>query len=111
MNNIETIQEISAQDLRAIQQQENTLCLIDVRELYEWELMRIPGAQHMPKGNLSLYIETLVQDKNTPVYLYCQGGVRSLQAANLLKNAGYTHLYSLKGGLVDWHMSGYPIER
>lgn len=86
------------------------LCLIDVREDHEWHEMHIPGAIHIPKDNLISTIEHKVADKNSPVYLHCRGGVRSLYAANCLAELGYKEVYSVDGGIMEWAASGYPIK-
>ncbi|KTD08616.1 rhodanese-like domain-containing protein [Legionella jamestowniensis] len=106
-NNIATI---SVQELKQRMDENPSLCLIDVRELHEWQSIRIPGAIHIPKDNLPQRIETLVSDLNQPIYLHCKGGVRSLYAASCLLEKGYTEIYSVDGGIIEWAMFGYPVE-
>lgn len=84
--------------------------LIDVREAEEWEEIRIPGAIHIPQAQLTSLVERLVQDKITPIYLLCRGGVRSLYAAQSLNQLGYEEVYSVDGGIIAWAMSSYPVE-
>jgi len=43
------------------------------------------------------------------VVCYCRSGVRSLKAANILKQKGYQHLYSLGGGIIEWAEKDFPI--
>lgn len=85
------------------------LCLIDVRELDEWQIARIPGAHHIPKDSIATHIESKVSDKDHPIYLHCRGGVRSLYAAQSLIDIGYNEVYSVDGGIIEWAMFGYPI--
>ncbi|KTD32953.1 Rhodanese domain protein [Legionella nautarum] len=86
------------------------LCLIDVRELHEWQSLHIPGALHIPKDELAAKIEALIPEREKPIYLHCKAGVRSLYAANCLLNMGYQELYSIDGGIAEWAMVGYPVE-
>jgi molybdopterin/thiamine biosynthesis adenylyltransferase/rhodanese-related sulfurtransferase len=84
--------------------------VVDVRELDEWTEGRIPGAIHIPRGNLESRIEQAAPDKTQPVLLYCAGGSRSAFAAKSLEELGYEHVTSLAGGYTDWKRSGLPTE-
>jgi molybdopterin/thiamine biosynthesis adenylyltransferase/rhodanese-related sulfurtransferase len=83
--------------------------LVDVREKHEWNEGYIPGAIHVPRGYLELQIEEAVPDKEKPIILYCAGGVRSLLAANTLKEMGYQQPISMAGGFGAWKGLGYPF--
>ena len=48
--------------------------ILDVRERDEYEQGYIPGAVHIPRGNLESRIENTVSDRNAPVILYCAAG-------------------------------------
>lgn len=76
----------------------SSVLLLDVREDSEWADGHIPGAIHLSKGLLECQIEKLVPDADTPMVLYCGGGVRSLIAAFNLHQMGYTNVLSLAGG-------------
>lgn len=47
--------------------------------------------------------------KDKEVYVYCASGVRSVQAAEILQQNGFTQIYNLREGLMDWQRSGYPL--
>lgn len=106
-----SIKTLNVHELKSRMDAESDLCLIDVRELEEWNEVRIPGAHHIPKDSISSEISAIVSDKNRPVYLYCRGGVRSLYAGQSLLSIGYQEVYSLDGGIIEWAASGYPIEQ
>ncbi|WP_409301635.1 rhodanese-like domain-containing protein [Peribacillus sp. SCS-155] len=74
--------------------------LIDVREANEYEAGHILGARNIPLTQMKTRLKELRQDK--PVYLYCQSGLRSGRAAQMLKRKGYNDLYHLKGGFKQW---------
>lgn len=109
--NQQRIHNISVHELKKIMDTEPKICLIDVRELNEWQTVRIPAAIHIPKDSIAEKISEVVSDKNQPIYLHCQGGVRSMTAAKTLHDLGYTNLYSIDGGIGEWAMFGYPVER
>ena len=60
---------------------------IDVREQDEWDEGHIPGAVHIPRGNLESRIENVVPHRSTPVVIYCASGARSAFAAESLSVA------------------------
>ncbi|MBD7935887.1 MULTISPECIES: rhodanese-like domain-containing protein [Cytobacillus] len=74
--------------------------LIDVREPNEYEGGHILGARNIPLSQLKTRLVELRQDK--PVYLYCQSGMRSGRAAQLLYRKGYKDLSHLQGGFKKW---------
>lgn len=104
------VNTINAQELKKRRDQDPHLCLIDVREDHEWQEQRIPGALHIPKDTISTTIRAAVPELDTPVYLHCRGGVRSLAVANELLTLGYQNVYSIDGGITDWVHAGYPVE-
>jgi len=73
--------------------------LIDVREPYEWEIGRIPGARLIPLGSLRHAMGSL--DAAREIVVYCRSGVRSADAARVLRAAGFRAL-NLTGGILRW---------
>lgn len=49
-------------------------------------------------------------DKDKPVYIYCLSGTRSRQAANWMRNSGFTNVVELKGGINLWKRNGKKLE-
>ncbi|MBS4176364.1 rhodanese-like domain-containing protein [Bacillus sp. FJAT-49731] len=74
--------------------------LIDVREPNEFEGGHILGARNIPMSQLKTRMKEIRPDK--PVYLYCQSGMRSGRAAQMLKRKGYNELSHLQGGFKKW---------
>ena len=72
--------------------------LIDVRSVEEFNREHITNAVNIPLDQ----IDTIGYDKNLPIIVYCQTGVRSEEAVEKLANMGYTSLYNLDGGLLNW---------
>jgi adenylyltransferase/sulfurtransferase len=91
---------ITAGELNAMVQRGEEMLLVDVREPAEWEIVRIPDAVLIPKGELPSRLSELPQDK--PVVLYCKTGVRSAESLALLKNAGFGDAKHVQGGVVAW---------
>ncbi|MBX0317706.1 MULTISPECIES: rhodanese-like domain-containing protein [Shouchella] len=75
--------------------------LIDVRETREYEGGHILGARNIPLSQMRQRLSEIRQDQ--PVYLYCQSGTRSKQAAKFLrKKRGVQDISYLKGGFRNW---------
>lgn len=70
---------------------------LDVRERWEYELARIPGAVLIPLGELADRVGEL--DPSRPVAAYCHHGTRSLYALRVLQGAGIRELAHLAGGI------------
>jgi molybdopterin/thiamine biosynthesis adenylyltransferase/rhodanese-related sulfurtransferase len=80
--------------------------VLDVREPDEYDQGALPGAIHIPRGHLESQIEGKVVDKQTPVVVYCAGGVRSAFAAKTLQDLGYADVVSMAGGFGRWKDEG-----
>jgi sulfur-carrier protein adenylyltransferase/sulfurtransferase len=71
--------------------------VLDVREPWEYDLARIPGAVLIPLGQLVARWQEL--DPAKPVAAYCHHGMRSLQALHVLQSLGFQDLAHLSGGI------------
>ena len=80
--------------------------LLDVREPDEFEQGALPGAIHVPRGNLEFSVEGRLPDKSVPIAVYCAGGARSAFAAKTLQELGYTDVVSVIGGFNKWKDEG-----
>jgi adenylyltransferase/sulfurtransferase len=83
-------QAFRALDLSSVQ-------ILDVREPWEYELARIPGAVLIPLGELVERVGEL--DPTRPVAVYCHHGMRSLQALRFLRSVGCRDIAHLSGGI------------
>ena len=71
--------------------------VIDVREPWEWEICRLPGALLVPLGELETQINAL--DRTRETIVYCHRGVRSVEGARRLLAAGFQRVAHLSGGI------------
>lgn len=74
--------------------------LIDVREPNEYNGGHILGARNIPVTQMKQRMKEIRADK--PVYLYCQSGLRSGRAAQMLYRKGYREIHHLQGGFKKW---------
>jgi molybdopterin/thiamine biosynthesis adenylyltransferase/rhodanese-related sulfurtransferase len=103
------IDEVSSSEvLERLDDAERPL-LLDVREQDEWQEGHLPGAVHIPRGNLESRVEALIPDRSREIVIYCAVGSRSAFAAKSLAELGYENTSSLVGGFTDWKRNGYPF--
>jgi rhodanese-related sulfurtransferase len=75
---------------------------IDCREIDEWHICHIAGAELFPLSNFAEEAKRKLADPDQPLIVYCHHGVRSLNATRWLRSNGYTHVQSLSGGIDHW---------
>jgi molybdopterin/thiamine biosynthesis adenylyltransferase/rhodanese-related sulfurtransferase len=78
------------------------MLLVDCREPAEWEIVSIPGAVLIPKGEFlnGNALGDLPQDKE--IVVYCKTGIRSAEVLATLKNAGLSNSVHVQGGVIAW---------
>ncbi|HUJ60343.1 MAG TPA: rhodanese-like domain-containing protein [Kofleriaceae bacterium] len=84
--------------------------LLDVREREAFDAGHLPGARHLPRGQLELRVDKELPDPTARILTYCQLGKISTLAAATLRAMGYTRAVALDGGYEAWTTAGYPIE-
>ncbi len=93
--------EVTVHDLeRALDNPQLGIQVLDVRERGEYDVARINGARLLPLSALLQRIGEL--DPSRAYYLHCHTGARSLQAVHFLRQRGFKHLKSVKGGIAAW---------
>ena len=102
---------ITPEMLRALQA-ESGVAVVDVRDAKDFtgETGHVPGALNLPLGELPARIEELAPWRKDGVVLICRTQVRSGEAARLLAKQGFSDLRVVRGGMLAWRESGYPIE-
>jgi sulfur-carrier protein adenylyltransferase/sulfurtransferase len=93
---------ISVRDLKAMQDAGEDFLLVDVREPGEFEIVSIPGAVLIPKGEFlnGSALEGLPQDRQ--IVVNCKTGVRSAEVLAVLKGAGFANSVHVGGGVLAW---------
>ena len=94
------VPSVTVQELKAKQERGEKFLLLDVREPYEWDICRIPGAQLIPLGQLASRMSEL--DSADDIVLQCKSGARSARALRLLQEACFSKLANLEGGILAW---------
>ena len=71
----------------------------------------IPNAKHIPIMDLASNLEDLQPYLDKEIITICPGGGMSLVAVDIMVEAGFQDVKSLKGGINLWNKKGYPLER
>jgi rhodanese-related sulfurtransferase len=111
------VSEIMPWDLEERLQENPDLLILDVREPYEFDAMRIAGSINVPRGILESacewdYEETLpelVEAREREVVVVCRSGNRSILAAHSMQVLGYSKVVSLQTGLRGWKDYEQPL--
>lgn len=93
------IEVISVEEFEKIT---GTIQLVDVRTPEEYNEGFIKNAENINVFDKDFLNQMSNLDKNEPIYVYCKSGKRSGKAANQLKEAGFSKIYNLEGGIMNW---------
>lgn len=82
--------------------------LLDVREPEEYTHGHVPGARNLPQAELASRLDEVPRDR--ALLVICQGGLRSLRAAQFLKQMAFASVTNVTGGTAAWQASGKPLD-
>lgn len=80
--------------------------ILDVRQPEEWNGSRIPGSTLIPLEELAARIQEVPRDKE--IVVVCRTGNRSQAGRDILRQAGFTQVTSMAGGVKQWQAAGLP---
>jgi glyoxylase-like metal-dependent hydrolase (beta-lactamase superfamily II)/rhodanese-related sulfurtransferase len=86
------------------------LVILDIREKDAFEAGHIPGAVHLPRGQLELRANAELPDPTARILTCCEFGKISTLAAATLRELGYARVVALDGGMHAWREAGYDLE-
>ncbi len=83
--------------------------VVDLRPAADYTSGHLPSARHLEFSDLQAKIAQIAKNKANPVLLVCQNGQQSNKASRIVKEAGYTEVHVLQGGLSAWQQAGMPV--
>jgi rhodanese-related sulfurtransferase len=101
-----SVPSVTVTELAATVAGEPRTLVVDVREPHEYVAGHLPGALSMPLATVPVRHQELPRDRT--VYLICQAGGRSGQAANWLAKQGY-EVVNVAGGTGAWIDAGNRV--
>ena len=102
------VREIEAPELaRQLEENADTIQMVDVREMPEIMAGTVPNATAMPLATLPLKLNEL--DRGKTLVMVCRSGARSAQACMFLQQQGFDNVVNLRGGMMAWAQGRLPI--
>ena len=92
--------EIGVEELKTALDAGHPVCLLDVREPWEYQLARIEGSKLVPMNTVPAHVEEL--DRAAHTVVICHHGTRSLNVTYWLRRQGFENTQSLRGGVDAW---------
>lgn len=83
--------------------------ILDVRTPGEFASGHIQGAINIDVEGPDFQSQIATLDKSKEYAIYCRSGRRSIVAADLMSDKGFTKLSNLESGIISWQGSGYPL--
>jgi glyoxylase-like metal-dependent hydrolase (beta-lactamase superfamily II)/rhodanese-related sulfurtransferase len=88
----------------------NDFVILDVREKDAYAAGHVPGALHLPRGQLELRVNDVLPDPSVEILAICEYGKISTLAAATLRELGFPRATALDGGMAMWRADGHPVE-
>ena len=86
---------------------DTNLILLDVREQIEWEMGYVPGATLISLSEIGIRNTEL--DKQKPVAVICEAGIRSSTAASILQRVGFEQVSNVIEGTAGYRSKALPL--
>jgi glyoxylase-like metal-dependent hydrolase (beta-lactamase superfamily II)/rhodanese-related sulfurtransferase len=86
------------------------MIVLDVRERDAYDSGHVPGAFHLPRGQLELRVNEEFKDPTRRILVCCEFGRISTLATATLRTMGFLGAVALDGGIKAWREAGYPLE-
>jgi len=101
--------EVTPGEVKLRLEQHEAICLLDVREPFEYQLARIEGSELIPMGSVPASLQSLESKADeATIIVICHHGVRSLSVVSWLRRQGVEACQSLQGGIDRWSLEIDP---
>lgn len=93
----------------AVKAAEPNVIVLDVRTPGEFAQGRLANAINVDFQSGYFEEEVSKLDKNATYAVYCRSGNRSGEAVKVMEKLGFTDMYDMNGGVIDWAAAGKPL--
>ena len=101
-----TYTDVTVEEAQEIIDQQEVVVL-DVRTVEEYNSSHIPDALLIPVSELESRLDEL--NPSDRILVYCKSGVRSAKAAGILVDNGFTCVFNMEGGIIEWQAHSFPV--
>ena len=104
------VTHVTPDELQLILKAQGDIPVLDVRTSKEFKTGHLANAENMDflSDGFSKLLEGL--DKNEPLVIYCKSGRRSGKSLSVFRTQGFTKIYNLEGGILNWKSKGFEVE-
>jgi rhodanese-related sulfurtransferase len=106
---------IEPQELKVVIDEKRDSLILDVTQREEYLQGHVPSALNVPLQELASRLKavsgSLDSHKDEPVFLVCRTDRRSIAALRILKEAEFSNVTILKGGMIEWAAMKLPVEK
>lgn len=106
-----TYQNLNAVAFAKLLNESTDAVVLDVRTMREYRLGHLKNSTLIDFYLKDFNDKLEKLDKSKSYFVYCHVGVRSEEAAKRLQARGFTKVYNLQGGILDWRKAGFKLER
>jgi len=107
IHNTKSVPYISVEELAM---PKTNAIILDSREVKEFETSHLKNAIYVGYDNFQIdSIQQKLPNKDSKIVVYCSLGIRSETIGEKLKNAGYTNVFNLYGGIFEWKNKDFKV--
>lgn len=103
------MQNISVDEAKVVLDTKDGTVFLDVRTPGEYSRGKIEKSINIPVDQVADTVLAAIPDKSRKIIAYCLSGSRSDMAAVMLEQLGYTNVFSMTHGLLEWRAKKYPL--
>jgi thioredoxin len=103
--------KLKAKDFKQTLENTPNALLLDVRTQKEIDRSYLPNAVYLDFYDSSFVTMLDRLDTSRPIFVFCAIGVRSADAAAMLRQRGFKDVYDLKGGIINWKLAGLEVKK
>lgn len=107
-DNLDRERKLSAAEFQQLLQEHPERLIIDARTPEEFEKGHLEGAININWNSRDFETQVKDYEKTRPLFVYCLSGGRSAKAATKLRKLGFTEVYEMPGGILEWRGEGFP---
>lgn len=107
------VDQLNPYDIQEMMEEDNeNVVVLDVREPWEYngDTGHVKDSLHIPMGEVPDRVEELRKLINKNIAVICNSGNRSYSVCEYLKENGFDKVYNIRGGIIQWHLSGLDVE-
>lgn len=107
--NTRSVAYVSVEEARMLQLN-GDVTILDTREKDEYDVSHLQNAQWVGFNQFSAEeIAAKIENKNTPILVYCSLGIRSEEIGEKLMKVGFTNVRNVYGGIFEWKNNKFPV--